>query len=260
MRGGIVEPWRARLAEGDAEVAWDLFIGRYRRIIVTTIRRIVEEDNVLDAFGHICQALAADDLSRLRRYREHAPRQARFSTWLVTVVHNLVIDWLRQYEGRRRVSVPATLSDVQRQIFICVFVEQRSHAETYEIVCAERGATSFALFLKELAGTYRIVERVRPRGVMHYLQGLHVPGPIEANGDTHLAATEMARRLSTALESIATDERVALQLFVVDGMPAADVARTLAWPNAKAVYNRVYRALRNLRAVLERDGIGRADL
>jgi DNA-directed RNA polymerase specialized sigma24 family protein len=53
---------------------------------------------------------------------------------------------------------------------------------------------------------------------------------------------------------------VALQLYVVQGTPAADVARILGWPNAKAVYNRVYRALQSVRAVLERDGIGPADL
>jgi DNA-directed RNA polymerase specialized sigma24 family protein len=46
----------------------------------------------------------------------------------------------------------------------------------------------------------------------------------------------------------------------MEGMSAADVARTLAMGSAKAVYNRVYRALERLRALLETKGIGLADL
>jgi DNA-directed RNA polymerase specialized sigma24 family protein len=43
-------------------------------------------------------------------------------------------------------------------------------------------------------------------------------------------------------------------------MAAADVARLVGWPDAKAVYNRVYRALATLRAELGREGIGSGDL
>ena len=66
--------------------------------------------------------------------------------------------------------------------------------------------------------------------------------------------------LAAALATLSDDERLALQLFVVDGMPAADVARLVRWPNAKAVYNRTYRALAALRARFVRQGIGLGDL
>jgi DNA-directed RNA polymerase specialized sigma24 family protein len=56
------------------------------------------------------------------------------------------------------------------------------------------------------------------------------------------------------------DDRLAIQLFVVDDLPAADVARVLGFPSAKTVYNRVYRALADLRARLERAGISGVDL
>jgi DNA-directed RNA polymerase specialized sigma24 family protein len=54
--------------------------------------------------------------------------------------------------------------------------------------------------------------------------------------------------------------RLAVELFVVERMAAADVARVVGWPNAKAVYNRVYRVLMALRAELHKEGIGPGDL
>jgi RNA polymerase sigma factor (sigma-70 family) len=257
----IVEAWRARLAEGDAEDAWDLFIDRYRRLIIATIGRIVGDDDAADVFAHVCQALSANGLVRLKRYDDASPHRARFSTWLVTVVHNQTIDWVRGHAGRRRVAVPEQLSDLQANIFRCVFVEQRSHTETYEIVRSGlQEDLGFTGFLRELAETYRVVEAVRSHGVMHYLAVPPAPSPLEAGADNRLTLAEIAGRLSIALDSLSAEERLALQLFVVEDMAAADVARIVAWPNAKAVYNRVHRALRHLRDFLERDGIGPADL
>ena len=48
---------------------------------------------------------------------------------------------------------------------------------------------------------------------------------------------------------------LAVRLFVVDGLRAAEVALIVGWPHAKAVYNRVERALRAMRAALEDQGI-----
>jgi DNA-directed RNA polymerase specialized sigma24 family protein len=55
-------------------------------------------------------------------------------------------------------------------------------------------------------------------------------------------------------------DRVAVHLYVVEELPAADIARILGLPNAKAVYNRVYRALAALRQRLVQDGFLREDL
>ena len=71
---------------------------------------------------------------------------------------------------------------------------------------------------------------------------------------------ESVRRLAAALASQPADVQLAVNLFVVEGMSAAEVARLVGWSNAKAVYNRVTRALAHLRTHLEREGIGRGDL
>jgi len=266
-----VEPWRERLEAGDAGAAWDVFMERYRPLILATIRRMIRDrDDVFDVFAHVCHGLFADDLARLRRFRIDSGHKAELSTWLVTVVHNLVIDWLRHRNGRPRVKPPATLSPLQARIFELVFVRRISHLEAFELVSrgdAEsgddpaRGELTFAAFLRELAETYRVVERSHPRGAMRYLAA--PPAPIEQDHvglDHELDIARLRPRLAGALESLCPEERVALQLYVVEELAAADIARMMGWPNPKAVYNRVYRGLDRLRAELARDGLGPGDL
>jgi RNA polymerase sigma factor (sigma-70 family) len=71
---------------------------------------------------------------------------------------------------------------------------------------------------------------------------------------------EQQTLLARALEALPPDDRLAVQLYVVDEMPAEQVARALGYPSAKTVYNRVYRALAAIRASLEQAGIRGGDL
>jgi DNA-directed RNA polymerase specialized sigma24 family protein len=66
--------------------------------------------------------------------------------------------------------------------------------------------------------------------------------------------------LARALADLTPKDRLAVQLFVIDDMPASEVARIVGWPGAKTVYNRVSRALAALRAGFARRGIGYTDL
>lgn len=258
-----MEPWEAPLHRGDIETAWDLFIDRYRRLILATIRGTLDRgDDVPDVFAEVCQTLASDGLAPLGQYVKRAGARARFSTWLVVVVRNQTINWIRRQSGRRRITPPESLSVLQREIFRHVFADRRSHIETYEILTAGSAPDlPFGAFLRELAETYRHVERRRGRGVLRYLAPppMLEPQPAPQPEDTTLAA-DARERLGDALQSLPKDQQVAIQLFVVDGIAAADVARTVGWRNAKEVYNRVYRALDRLRKALERQGIRSGDL
>ena len=134
-----LESWRAKLSAGNTDGAWDEFITRYRRLILATIRRTLgDDDDVVDVFAEVCANLSANGLTRLLRHDESAG--ARFSTWLVAVVHHQTIDWVRQREGRHRVRPPAGLSRLQQQIFQHVFDERRTHVEAYELI--RQGAPS----------------------------------------------------------------------------------------------------------------------
>lgn len=190
-----------------------------------TVRDV--EGEAFEAFDHVQERLLADNLAVLRRYRDGPGQRARFSTWLVTVVHNLVVDWVRHRDDRPRSRMPDGLSPLQQRIHIQVSVEHRSHSEAYGLLAAGPDQElPFPRFLRELAATYRVVEASGRHGV--------------------------TRRLAPGPPPVADREE--------EELPAGEVATILGWPNAKAVYNRVYRGLRALREALEARGVGWGDL
>jgi len=254
----MVEPWVAPLESGDPEIAWDLFIERYLRLIFSAIRHYTTEpDDVMDVFARACEALRENDFTRLRRCAAHVAPDRPFSTWLVVVVHNLTIDWFRHRAGRPRLSaLAAALPPLRKRIFEYVFLERRSHVEAYELLRSRDGAScSFGEFLKELSATYRAATAGR-RGRL--VAELALPPPeasAEHGGDDPAVLAELRAILTKALQSLPPDDRLAVQLYVVDEIPAEQVARALGYQNVKTVYNRVYRALTAVRASLERVGI-----
>lgn len=258
----MVEPWVGPLEAGDPEAAWDLFIERYRRLVFAAIRHYTtDHDEVMDVFARACEALRAENLARLRRWLAQPDHRARFSTWLVTVVRNLTVDWFRHRDGRRRLSSIATdLPLLQRRIFELVFAEGYAHLEAYELLKSEpQPALTYGEFLRGLRATYQAVAaRWQPPLVIEL--GGPPPEEMAAPPEDELTLKERGTRLAEVLQTLPPEDRLAIQLFVVDGMPADQVARAVGFPNAKAVYNRVYRALDLLRARLERAGISGADL
>src|SRR5262245_61158178 len=90
---------------GDSQAAWDVFVERYRRLMFAAIRHYTSDhDEVMDVFAEVCGALRENDLARLRVWLAQPAHSARFSTWLVTVVRNLTVDWYRRRDGRHRLS------------------------------------------------------------------------------------------------------------------------------------------------------------
>ena len=256
-----MEPWLARLADGDGQAAWDLFAERYRRLMLATIRRLVHDhDDVMDVFSDVCAALTVDNFARLRRYSERSPSGAAVSTWLVVVVRNLVVDWLRRTDGRRRITIPSNLSALHREIYVALCLDGHTPVEAFELVRDRTGVTmSFAEFLREVRAT-RQSNPCPGSPPIRRLEELPPSPTIAVPISDPAEISDLARRLATTLATQPDDVRLAVQLFVIDELPAAQVASIVGWPNAKAVYNRVHRALAALRATLEAEGVGRGDL
>jgi len=248
--------WRSTLAAGNPSESWDQFIARYRGLILAVIRRTVaNEDDVPDVFAEVCAELSSDHLARLARHTDSG--KARFSTWLVTVVHHQTIDWIRRRDGRRRVSVPAGLSSIQEEIFKRIICERQTHAEAYEVMQQRGGvALTFGNFMKEVTATFKSLERISGGSVARYFPGPPLLlEPAQPLPDDALVASETAASIGAAMQILSPEERLAVQLFVVEELSAASVAQTVGWPNAKTVYNRVYRALAALRRELEERGL-----
>jgi RNA polymerase sigma factor (sigma-70 family) len=256
-----VETWLVELEAGRREAAWDAFLDRYRALVFAAIRHYVHDhDDVMDVFTWVCEGLRRDDLRRLRGYAAEPAHQARFTTWLVTVVRHLTVDWLRRRDGRPRPGAAAsTLPEVQRRICEEVFDRQRSHLEAYELIRSRDDPTlTFGRFLKELAAVYRAV--TSSRGRLHRELAVPLPPEVAGGAGDLVANQESGRILKGALGALPSTDRVAVEMYVIDGLPAGEIARVLGLPNAKAVYNRVYRALETVRRSLEGVGLGRDDL
>ena len=255
-----MEDWMDALLGGSPDAAWDRFIHRYRRLIFAAIRHYVQDhDEAMDVFARVCEALREDNLRRLRTYVDQPTHRARPGTWLVTVVRHLTIDWFRHRDGRRRLpAFAAGLTPLQRSIFEHVFLARRGHAEAYELICSRHPpGPTFREFLGELRETHRILRSGRQGRLLREL----VPRPPELEQVGDPAETSERREwLHRILESLSSDDRLALELYVVDELPAADIARVLGLPNAKAVYNRVYRSLEAMRIRLDLAGFAREDL
>lgn len=255
-----MEPWQIKLRAGDPQGAWDLFHERYRRLILTTIRRLVSHhDDVMDVYASLCQALSAGECARLRRYTERAAGRAGAGTWLVAVVRNFTVDQLRAQHGRERRTVPAGLSDLQQEIYRALCLEGHSHVEAYELIRQRRGEPiPFSAFLREV----RITALQAPCADRAHVGRATSPPPDDiATPEVDPAVTaEAVGRLGEALAELPSDVKLAVELFVVEQLSAGEVARAVGWPNAKAVYNRVARALARIRQVLGRGGVGAGDL
>ncbi|MGH7560021.1 MAG: RNA polymerase sigma factor [Gemmatimonadales bacterium] len=255
-----MDEWVSALRGGAVEVAWDRFIDRYRRLIFAAIRHYVQDyDEVMDVFARVCEALRENDLRRLRQYLDQPSHSARFSTWLVTVVRNLTIDWYRHRDGRRRLSSLAeSLPPLGRQIFEHVILGRCGHVEAFETICAkDPPGPTFRQFLGELRQTYKAVTDGR-RGRL--LSELSPPPPDPEEKANPAEAHDRREWLNRVLAGLDPDDRLALTLYIVDELPAARIATMLGLPNAKAVYNRVYRALDLVRGDLEKAGLKPGDL
>ncbi|OLC87541.1 MAG: hypothetical protein AUG85_11140 [Gemmatimonadetes bacterium 13_1_20CM_4_66_11] len=261
-----MDDWVAELQRDRFDAAWDLFLDRYRRLIFAAIRHYAQDyDDVMDVFARACEALRADDLRRLRSWVEQPEHRARFSTWLVTVVRHLTVDWFRHRDGRRRLSVVAEgLPPLRRRIFELVFLDRRSHIEAYELIHAGEAPTlTFREFLSELRATYHAVSTGRRGQVLRDLAPASEAVedlPADPAGPSATGVAEQSRLLERALAMLTPDDRLIVELYVLEELPAETVAKVLGLANAKAVYNRSYRALSLVREQLERAGVRREDL
>lgn len=257
-----MEDWATELARGRLDTAWDRFLDRYRRLIFAAIRHYARDhDDVMDVFARVCEALRDSDLKRLRAYFEQPEHPARFSTWLVTVVRNITIDWFRHRDGRRRLSTTVErLPPLERQIFELVFLERRSHLEAYELVCARRDTPlSFHDYTVALCTTYQALQDGRRGRLLRELGGPMVVEP-EPEPDASGEPLGLRELLEPVLATLSPQDRAAVELYVVEELTAEEVARIVGFPNAKAVYNHVRRALAALRSTLEETGVRREDV
>jgi len=244
--------WADRLARRDSEGAWEAFLVEHRRLILATIGHLLRDpDDRMDAFALVCERLREDDLRRLRHFHDDGP--ARFTTWLVTVVRNIAVDWVRQLHGRRRPSKAlATLDDSESRIFTVLAGTGLSYGEAYELLKSHDGFDgTFHDFLRAVRHLFQhVLERAGP--LARELIGVDPGAELGTSASAPRESGYDAERAMALLADLPEDVQAAVLLFAVDEVPADQVATIVGWKGPKTVYNRVYRALALLRERMER--------
>jgi len=164
------------------------------------------------------------------------------------VTRNIAVDWHRSKRGRRRASaLESRLDSTQRTILRHLNGSGMSYVEAYESMRSSGSFTgTFSAFLREVRGLYRqVLADAGP--LARDLVGSNPAVELASEPALPEVAREDHDRVLGALASLPDDVHAATLLFVVDGVPADQVARIVGWPNRKAVYNRVHRALVALR-------------
>lgn len=200
-----------------ADAAWADFVAVHSRLLLHVVRALTSDrDATMDAYARVLERLRENDYRRLRAYVPDG--RSRFTTWLVTVVRRLCLDWHRERFGRARAEASA---------------DARAAHER------RRRLTALALDF----------------GVEELSEQLDVDTPDEDSPDERLRALELHDALEAALATLAPADQVLLRLRFDDGLAAQQIARTLHYPTPFHVYRRINALLACLREALRARGI-----
>ena len=134
----------------DTDQGWRAFIDQYTPMLLAFIERagIRDRDEAMELYVLVCDHLAADDCTRLRR---HDPGKGALGAWLSVLVRNVTIDWVRSRAGRRRLfrSIKR-LAPLDQRVFELFYWENRNVAEMVGVLEVEFGAPSLADVLDAL--------------------------------------------------------------------------------------------------------------
>ena len=101
----------ARVLVDEDQHAFSELVRRHQSAVRGLLRQLTRTDAAL-----------ADDLAQeafLKAYKHIRSfrGEAKFSTWLVAVIRNLVIDWIRARDGRTRDTEPEDLSSTAQRVY-----------------------------------------------------------------------------------------------------------------------------------------------
>lgn len=241
----------------EEQSAEDLFrdnVDLVDRVLASTGRRFALRPHEVEEFaGWARLRLIDDDYATLRKFRG----EARFSTYLVTVVRRLAKDWIIARRGKWRPSTAARrLGTAAVRLEVLISFDGRTTEEAVETLKRNEGVRASR---QEL---YRLAEELPyhpPR--RHYGgEGLERM-PADASTDERALdheresrAEEVEEALARALAGLDDEDRLILQMRFEQDVTVASIARTLGL-DQRRLYTRVHRLTGELRRALESDGV-----
>jgi RNA polymerase sigma factor (sigma-70 family) len=252
---------------GDPERGWHAFVDQHSPTLVALIERagVADRDAVGDVYVRVCERLAEDRCRRLRRFD---PGRGPLVAWLTVVVRRVVVDWVRERAGRRRLfGSVRELDALTRRVFELYYWEQ---ARVSEIVVRLRSempdeAVDSGRVLDALSRVDRALSDRQRRELVSQLARARMPSaldaadadePVAAGADpeSEAAVRELDERFAAALAQLPAEDAAILRLTYVQGWSLAVVRRALHLDELAG--DRIERILAELRERLARVGIG----
>jgi RNA polymerase primary sigma factor len=257
----------------DVETGWRSFEAFFaddmRRIILRNLPGTDHQQNRQDAYQSVCEALLKNDLQRLRAYSGHGSPAG----FILQVIENLVIDYVRKVVPRRRLPAPIQrLSVLDQSVFRLLYWERLppepklllsqierveppiTAAEVAEAIVRVRAALPSG-YAADAHGPNKMIDiSAADESLLAGGGDLAVPTP-EDNliGQQQASLLEQALAvLKQALPRLDAGERLYLQ-YALNGYPAREIARLAGLP-VETVHKLAQRVKRQLR-----DEIGETD-
>jgi RNA polymerase sigma factor (sigma-70 family) len=205
--------------------------------------------------------LMEDGYAAIRRFRG----ESEMKTYLATVVVRQSHDYMRERLGRWRPSAAAErLGPTARDLEALVHRDGYRLGQAGEKLRTAGRTTLSDAELARLLAHLPARAPLRPVEVTAETALLGAESPSRA--DAGLAAAETGARrgevmgsLDRALERLEAEDRMIVRMHFAEGRTLADVARALRLEQ-KPLYRRVERLRKQLRALLESDGVRGADV
>ncbi|MBI3263242.1 MAG: hypothetical protein HYZ58_08825 [Acidobacteria bacterium] len=224
---------------------------------------VTARDEAMEIYTRVCEHLAADDCTRLRR---HDPGKGALRAWLTVVVRRIVVDWVRSRVGRRRLfKTVAALDPLARRVFELFYWSDYSPPEIVELLRVELGqAVSLVEVLDALDRIHGVLTdrhrselvslatRSRPSVSLEDEEGrLQVDPPSDRDDPERIALRkEFAQRFGAAVAMLPADDAAILRLRFVQGLTLAEIQKALHLERLS--HERITRILAAIRSALER--------
>jgi DNA-directed RNA polymerase specialized sigma24 family protein len=226
----------------DTARGWRAFIDQYTPMMLATIEQagLRTRDEVMEVYVRACEHLSADDCARLRR---HDPAKGTLRAWLVQVVRNVLVDWIRSSRGRRRLfGSIRDLDPLAREVFELYYWRRHSVSEIAELARDDDGRPA------GLGAVFDAMDRIeqslsdRQRAeLVSMLARAQSPAPLEdeegglaveppdpaPRPDAILVASQTRALLDGALAQLPPEDALILSLRYEAGLSTAEVQRAL---------------------------------
>ena len=217
-------------------------------------RNALNAEEAGDFFSHATLKLMEGDCAILRKFRG----RSRLSTYLVTVVERLFLDYRISRWGKWRPSAVAKRAGrIGIRLDRLISCEGFSISEAVEILRRNEGATESAEQLDELARSLPLRPSRRPltENALSDGEAAEAADVESVEGERRRAMRRVCVKLSAVLRTLPPEDRLILRLRFEEDLAVTDIARTLGL-EPKPLYRRILRRLGEVKAELLASGLG----